>query len=63
MPSLIVSHNGKTFKAAQKAVQALYNSYEVKSYLESNRVEWRFNLEKAPWWGRFFKRMVDLVKG
>ena len=34
-PTLIVSDNAKTFKAAHKAVQSLYNSKEVKSYLES----------------------------
>ena len=62
-PTLIVSDNAKTFKAAQKAVKALYNSKEVKSYLENNRLEWRFNLERAPWWGGFFERMVGLVKG
>ena len=62
-PTLIVSDNAKTFEAAQKAVQSLYNSKEVKSYLESNRLEWRFNLERAPWCGGFFERMVVLVKG
>ena len=62
-PTLIVSDNAKTFKAAQKAVQSLYYSKEVKLYLESNRLEWRFNLERAPRLGRLFERMVGLVKG
>lgn len=29
------------------------------SYL---KVRWSFNLEKAPWWGGFFERMVESVK-
>ena len=27
------------------------------------RIEWKFNLERAPWWGGFFERMVGIVKG
>lgn len=26
------------------------------------RIEWKFNLERAPWWGGFFERMVASVK-
>jgi hypothetical protein len=26
------------------------------------RIEWKFNLERAPWWGGFFERMVGCVK-
>ena len=25
-------------------------------------IEWKFNLERAPWWGGFFERMVGCVK-
>ena len=61
-PSLVVSDNGKTFKATEKAVKELYNHPEVRAYLEANRMNWRFNLERAPWWGGFFERMVGCVK-
>ena len=61
-PSLVVSDNGKTFKATEKAVKELYNHPEVRAYLEANRMNWRFNLERAPWWGGFFERMVGSVK-
>lgn len=27
-----------------------------------NRIQWSFNLEKAPWWGGIFERMVRSVK-
>ena len=34
----------------------------MRAYLENNKLEWRFNLEKPPWWGGFFERMVGKVK-
>jgi hypothetical protein len=62
MPSLIVSDNAKTFKAAEQAVRRLFNQPKVKAELQTKRVTWRFNLERAPWWGGFFERMVRSVK-
>ena len=62
MPDLIVSDNAKTFKAAEKAITRLFNDPKVKSELQTKRVTWRFNLERAPWWGGFFERMVRSVK-
>ena len=61
-PSLIVSDNAKTFQATEKALNELFNHPEVRTDLEHKRVEWRFNLERAPWWGGFFERMVASVK-
>ncbi|XP_028416058.1 uncharacterized protein LOC114539642 [Dendronephthya gigantea] len=51
MPSLIVSDNAKTFKAAERAVKKLFNQPKVKAELLTKRVTWRFNLERSPWWG------------
>ena len=62
VPNLIVSDNAKTFKAAEKALRKLYNQPRVKSELETKQIIWRFNLERAPWWGGFFERMVRSVK-
>ena len=61
-PSLIVSDNAKTFKAASKVLKTLREDPEVMAHLAKSRVEWRFNLEKAPWWGGFYERMVGSVK-
>ncbi len=49
VPSLIISHNAKTFKATEKALSQLYGSQEVRAYLENNKLEWKFNLERALW--------------
>ncbi|XP_048590618.1 uncharacterized protein LOC116613876 [Nematostella vectensis] len=61
-PTLIVSDNAKTFKVTAQALQRLYDHPEVQAYLETHRITWRFNLEKAPWWGGFYERMVGSVK-
>ena len=59
---LIISDNAKTFKAADKALKKLHNHPQVANELSSKMIEWRFNLERAPWWGWFFERMVGCVK-
>ena len=61
-PALIVSDNAKTFRATQKALKRLFDDPEVKGELERTKTEWRFNLERAPWWGGFFERIVGCVK-
>ena len=58
MPSLIVSDNAKTLKAAERSVRRLFNQSKVKA-----KLTWRFKLERTPWWGGFFERMVRSVKG
>ena len=62
-PRIIVSDNAKTFKAAKKALRELFESEEVNNCLSDKGIDWKFNLERAPWWGGFFERMVGLVKG
>lgn len=47
LPKMMVSDNGKTFKAAAKSVR---------------EVKWTFNVPKAPWWGGVFERLVRSVK-
>ena len=62
MPSLIVSDNAKTFQATEKDLNKLLNHPEIKSYFNNTKIEWKFNLERAPWCGGFFERMVGCVK-
>jgi len=61
-PTLIVSDNAKTFQASSKSLKKLFENEDVRAYCDQNRIEWRFNLPKAPWWGGFFERMVGTVK-
>ena len=61
-PSLIVSDDAKTFQATEKALNKLVENSAVRDDLDNLRVERKFNLERAPWWGGFFERMVGSVK-
>ena len=62
LPHKILSDNGKTFKAAAKVVETIVDQQDVKLYLSQIGVKWCFNLEKAPWWGGIFERLIKSVK-
>ena len=50
-PELFISDNAKTFGAE-----------EVKQFLRDRRIEWHFNLPKAPWQNGIVERLVKSVK-
>ena len=62
LPAVVKSDNGKTFKAAADIIKAIVEESAVSKYLQSTRVRWTFNVEKAPWWGGFFERLIKGVK-
>ena len=62
VPELIISDNAKTFKAAKKLLNKIFNHPSVRRYCTSKRITWKFNVDRAPWWGGFFERMVQEVK-
>ena len=45
-----------------KQIKELMNNPGVKEYLAEKRVQWIVNLERAPWWGGLFERMVRSMK-
>ena len=51
LPSKFVSDNFKTFKAS-----------DLKNFLRVNRIQWEFILEKSPWWGGFYERLIGVIK-
>ena len=57
-----MSDNAKTFKSASKIIQSVFNEPKVKKHFAELCVEWAFNLEKAPWWGGIFERMIKSAK-
>ena len=61
-PVRILSDNAKTFKAAAKTLTKALEGPEAKHYFSDVNVRWSFNLEKAPWWGGVFERMIQTVK-
>ena len=62
LPSTVISDNAKTFKASSKEIEKLVKSPEVQRYLSNSRVTWKFIIEKAPWWGGFWERLIQSVK-
>lgn len=62
LPSTLISDYAKMFKSSSKEIEKLIKSQEVQRYLSNNRVTWRFIVEKAPWWGGFWERLVQSMK-
>ena len=62
LPELIISDNAKTFKAADKILSKLFSYPRVKKFLASKRIDWRFDVDKAPLWGGFFERLIHNTK-
>ena len=58
----MVSDNGRTFKGAAKFLERIARHPEVRRHLDSVRVQWTFNVERAPWWGGIFERLVRSTK-
>ena len=65
MCSIIWSDNAKTFKAANKELQRCWRvleSDQTQSALSEKKIQWKFIVERAPWWGGFYERLVKSVK-
>ena len=62
LPRRMISDNGKTFKAAAKTLKVIMTDEKVVAQLAERRVEWTFNIKRAPWWGGVFERLVRLTK-
>ncbi len=45
-------------KAEKKAYLVLYGYH----FLVVNKIEWRFNLSRVPWWGGQYERLIGLFK-
>ena len=62
LPITLISDNAKPFKATSKEIKKnLTRSQEVQRYLSNKRVTWQFIIEKAPWWGGFWERLVQTL--
>ncbi|KAL9955946.1 hypothetical protein ACROYT_G037352 [Oculina patagonica] len=62
LPGFRVRESPPFSKASAKLVKRLCDSDEMKEHLESNRIDWKFNLEKTPWWGGFYERLIGTAK-
>ena len=62
LPQRFISDNGKTFKAASRFLKSVFKEDTVRDHLAEKGCEWTFNVERAPWWGGAFERMVQSTK-
>ena len=63
-PSIIISDNGQTFKAAATVLSRLSEDAETFAHCRQKRITWKFNFRRAPciWWGALFERVVRSLK-
>ena len=61
-PTTIFSHNGRTFVGAAHWLKEIQKDEQLQAYLAEERITWRFNLSRAPWWGGQFERLVGVFK-
>ena len=61
-PSRMISDNAKTFKSAAGTIKDMLKCSEIKGFLSKLDIEWSFNLERAPWCGGIFERMIKSAK-
>ena len=61
-PASITSDNAKTFKRANKDLAQLFKARKAQDFAANQGITWNFILEKAPWWGGYYERMIQLVK-
>ncbi|GBN18015.1 hypothetical protein AVEN_157137-1 [Araneus ventricosus] len=63
--SEIRSDNARTFKKAElelKRLCTIINHPIMKDFYASHKIQWRFIVEKAAWWGGFYERLIRSVK-
>ena len=61
-PKLIISDNKRTFTVTKTWLKILLQNHELNDYLVNQRIEWQFNLARAPWWGGFFEWLIAIMK-
>lgn len=62
IPARMLSDNARTFKSAAVSITNVLESPEVKNFFGNIPMDWQFNLEKAPWQGGAFERMIKSAK-
>ena len=62
LPQRFISDDEKTFKAASKFLKSVFKDDTVRDHLAEKGCKRTFNVERAPWWGGAFERMVQSTK-
>ena len=62
VPATTTSDNAKTFRSSSQDIRKITRAEEVWRYLANKQITWNFIVEKAPWWGGFWERLVRSIK-
>ena len=62
LPYHMLSDNASTYFSAAKELGQLLQSPSLKESLSRQGVEWQFIPKRAPWYGRFWERLIGLSK-
>ena len=61
-PRTIISDNVKTFKAASNWLKTIIDDEDFFNFVNLHRIEWKFNMSRAPRWGGFFEGLIGIMK-
>jgi hypothetical protein len=63
---IIYSDNAASFKQTDKLLKEVTNqvaSSKVQNEAVKLKLQWRFIVARAPWWGGFYERLIGSIKG
>ncbi|GFQ99158.1 integrase catalytic domain-containing protein [Trichonephila clavata] len=62
---VIYSDNAKTFLKSKKEIEnlcSILSQSVVQNFIAKERIIWKNTIERSPWWGGFYERLVRSVK-
>ena len=62
LPRVIISDNSTQFQATSTSLSTLFESETIRKSLSSIGTEWSFNPKRAPCFGGFWERLIELTK-
>ena len=62
LPRKFISDNAKTFKTTSRYIKAVFRDCTIEKHLAGLGCVWKFKVERAPWWGEDFERLIKSTK-
>ena len=62
LPRMLLFDNASIYVSTAKELQQLFTSHKLEEPLTSKGVQWKFIPKHAPWYCRFWERLIGLTK-